>query len=168
MIMIIQIDSREKPKAIGKILEEFDAQGIRHPVSKLMGGDYMNYDNPRLIIDRKQNLSELCCNACQDHERFRKELKLAQDNDIQLVFLCEHGKGFRQLSDVIWWENPRRWKRQRNPETGKWEETETKATTGETLYRILHTLERKYGCRFLFCEKEETGAEIIRILKEGL
>jgi hypothetical protein len=69
---------------------------------------------------------------------------------------------------VIWWENPRRWKRQRNPETGKWEETETKATTGETLYRILHTLERKYGCRFLFCEKEETGAEIIRILKEGL
>ena len=111
--MIIQIDSREKPKAIGKILEEFDAQGIRHPVSKLMVGDYMNYDNPRLIIDRKQNLSELCCNACQDHERFRKELKLAQDNDIQLVFLCEHGKGFRQLSDVIWWENPRRWKRQR-------------------------------------------------------
>lgn len=58
--MIIQIDSREKARAIKKIVEEFERWGISHPVSKLMVGDYMNYDNPRLIIDRKQNLSELC------------------------------------------------------------------------------------------------------------
>ena len=57
--MIIQIDSREKARAITKIVAEFDRQNITHPVSKLMVGDYMNYDNPRLIIDRKQNLSEL-------------------------------------------------------------------------------------------------------------
>ena len=55
--MIIQIDSREKAKAIQKIIEEFDRQGIKHPVSKLMVGDYMNYDNPRVIVDRKQNLT---------------------------------------------------------------------------------------------------------------
>ena len=55
--MIIQIDSREKARAITKIVAEFDRQNITHPVSKLMVGDYMNYDNPRLIIDRKQNLS---------------------------------------------------------------------------------------------------------------
>ena len=55
--MVIQIDSREKARAIKKIVEEFDRKGIKHPVSKLMVGDYMNYDNPRLIIDRKQNLS---------------------------------------------------------------------------------------------------------------
>ena len=41
--MIIQIDSREKARAIAKIVEEFDRQGITHPVSKLMVGDYMNY-----------------------------------------------------------------------------------------------------------------------------
>ena len=50
--MVIQIDSREKARAIQKIVEEFDRQGVRHPVSKLIVGDYMNYDNPRLIIDR--------------------------------------------------------------------------------------------------------------------
>lgn len=72
--MIIQIDSREKAKAIQKIVAEFDRMGIKHPVSKLMVGDYMNYDNPRLIVDRKQNLTELCSNVCQDHERFRREL----------------------------------------------------------------------------------------------
>ena len=61
--LIIQIDSREKARAIKKIVEAFDQCGINHPVSKLMVGDYMNYDNPRLIIDRKQNLSELCNNV---------------------------------------------------------------------------------------------------------
>lgn len=167
-IVIIQIDSREKSRAIMKIVAEFERQGIKHPVSKLMVGDYMNYDNPRLIIDRKQNLSELCSNVCSDHERFRKELILAQKNEIQLVFLVEHGKGIRNLQDVIWWDNPRRWKRMRNPVTGKWQEVETKAMQGETLYKILCTQERKYGCRFLFCDKSETGAEIIRILRDGL
>lgn len=165
--MTIQIDSREKARAIQKIVEEFDRCGIKHPVSKLMVGDYMNYDNPRLIIDRKQNLTELCSNVCQDHARFRRELLLAKENDIQLIILVEHGKGICQLSDVIWWENPRRWKRRRNPETGRWEEIETKAMQGETLYKILCTQERKYGVRFLFCEKEETGREIIRILGGG-
>lgn len=163
-MLIIQIDSREKSRAIKKIVEAFDRQGVKHPVSKLMVGDYMNYDNPRLIIDRKQNLSELCSNVCQDHERFRRELMLAQENDIQIVFLVEHGKGIRRLEDVIWWENTRRWKRSKNPQTGKWEERETKAMKGETLYKILKTQERKYGCRFVFCGKEDTGMEIIRIL----
>mgnify|MGYP002640769815 FL=1 len=165
--MIIQIDSREKARAIKKIVEEFERQGISHPVSKLMVGDYMNYDNPRLIIDRKQNLSELCSNVCQDHERFRKELILAKENEIQIIFLVEHGKGIERLSDVVWWENPRRFKRIKDA-SGKWTDVETKAMQGETLYKILCTQERKYGCRFLFCEKEDTGKEIIRILRDGL
>lgn len=162
--MVIQIDSREKARAIKKIVEEFDRQNIQHPISKLMVGDYMNYDNPRLIIDRKQNLSELCGNVCQNHERFRRELVLAKENEIQMIFLVEHGKDVRRLEDVIWWENPRRWKRVKNPETGRWEDVETKAMQGEVLYKILKTQERKYGCRFMFCEKKDTGKEIIRIL----
>lgn len=133
-------------------------------MSKLMVGDYMNYDNPRLIIDRKQNLTEVCSNVCADHERFRRELLLAQENDIQLVFLIEHGKDIKRLEDVIWWENPRRWKRVKDPATGRWHEVETKAMQGETLYKILKTQEGKYGCKFLFCEKKDTGKEIIRIL----
>ena len=55
--MQIQIDTREKAKAIQKILQEFDKQGITQISSKLYVGDYMNYDNPRLVVDRKQNLS---------------------------------------------------------------------------------------------------------------
>lgn len=163
--MIIQIDSREKARAIKNIVAEFDKRGVVHPVSKLMVGDYMNYDNPRLIIDRKQNLTELCSNVCQDHDRFRRELLLAQQNEIKIIFLVEHGNGIKCIEDVIWWNNPRRFKRVIDQATGKWKEVETKAMKGETLYKILRTQERKYGCQFLFCDKKDTGKRIIELLE---
>ena len=72
--MDIQIDTREKQRAIRKIIKTFDENGVKHFSSKLLVGDYMSLDNPRLIIDRKQNLQELCGNVCQQHERFKKEL----------------------------------------------------------------------------------------------
>lgn len=149
--MVIQIDSREKTKAIKKIIAEFDKQGIKYYISKLWAGDYMSLDNPRVIVDRKQNLSELCQNVCQDHDRFRQELVRAQENGIQLIILCEHGKDIESLEDVIFWENPRLKK-------------STKATTGQTLYNILTTLNRKYGVQFEFCTKEETGKRIVELL----
>ena len=160
--MIIQIDSREKAKAIQKIIEEFDKQGIKHPVSKLIVGDYMNYDKPRVIVDRKQNLSELCSNVCQDHDRFRRELVLAKENGIQLIILCEHGKDINSLEDVIFWKNPRSEKRKKID--GKWQTVHTNAMKGDVLYKILTTLQEKYGVRFEFCDKDETGRKIVEIL----
>ena len=161
--MIIQIDSREKAKAIQKIIEEFDRQGIKHPVSKLMVGDYMNYDNPRVIVDRKQNLTEVCSNVCQDHDRFRRELVLAKENGIQLIILCEHGKDIKSLEDVIFWKNPRSEKRKKID--GKWQTVHTNAMKGDVLYKILTTLQEKYGVRFEFCEKDETGKRIVELLE---
>ena len=160
--MIIQIDSREKAKAIQKIIAEFDRQGIKHPVSKLMVGDYMNYDNPRVIVDRKQNLTEVCSNVCQDHDRFRRELVLAKENGIQLIILCEHGKDIKSLEDVIFWHNPRSEKRKKID--GKWQTVQTNAMKGDVLYKILTTLQEKYGVRFEFCDKDETGRKIVEIL----
>ena len=55
--MVIQIDSREKARAITKIVETFNQNNIKHPVSKLMVGDYMNYDNPR-HLGRLRSLSK--------------------------------------------------------------------------------------------------------------
>lgn len=162
--MTIQIDSREKAKAIKKILAAFDAENADYFVSKLYVGDYQSFDNPYLIVDRKQNLTELCSNVTQGHERFRRELLRAQEHGIQLVILCEHGNGIRDLEDVIFWENPRR--KRRKKVSGKWQTIITKATSGETLYKILVTLNRKYGVRFEFCDKAETGRRIMEILKD--
>ena len=150
--MVIQVDSREKDRAIKKILAEFDRHGITHPVSKLLVGDYMNYDNPRLVVDRKQNLSEVCSNVCQGHERFRRELMRARENEIRLVILVEHGKGICCPEDVIWWNNPRG----------------GKSMQGEVLYKVMKTQEHKYGIRYLFCDKKQTGEKIIEILSGGM
>ncbi len=152
--MTIQIDSREKPLAIRKIIKHFDDHGIKHFVSKLPVGDYMNLDNARLCIDRKKDLIELCGNVCQQHARFVRELIRANDLGIKLIILCEHGANIKTLEDVRGWENPRL-------------RTSPKATKGETLYKILSTLSARYDVDFLFCTKAQTGAKIIELLGGG-
>ena len=149
--MTIQIDTREKARAIKKILAEFEKQNIQFYNRKLFVGDYMNLDNPRLIIDRKQNLQELVGNVCQQHKRFTDELKRAQENGIKIIILCEHGGNIKQLSDVNKWYNPRL-------------KVSPLAMSGQRLFKVLFTLNKKYGVDFAFCEKKDTGKEIIRLL----
>lgn len=164
--MTIQIDSREKAKAIKKIIATFDSEKVDYFISKLYVGDYMNFDNPRLIVDRKQNLSELCGNVCQQHKRFRDEIIRANEHGIKLIFLCEHGNGIEKLEDIVWWNNPNDIKRVKNAH-GQWENIRTKTMQGDTLYKILNTMQRKYGVEFLFCEKKDTGRRIIELLGSG-
>ena len=59
--MIIQIDTREKARAIKNILKTFDYNKIKHCSSKLIVGDYQNLEKPMIIVDRKQSLSEAVC-----------------------------------------------------------------------------------------------------------
>ena len=134
--MDIQIDSREKARAIRKIIKTFDENGIGHFSSKLLVGDYMSLDNPRLIIDRKQNLQELCGNVCQQHERFKKELIRAIDAGIRLVILVEHGPDIQSLEDVWFWKNPRKHEVRWRMVNGKKERyvVSAKAVDGEQLY----------------------------------
>lgn len=163
--MTIQIDSREKQHAIQDILAEFDKQGIKHYTSKLYCGDYMSLDNPRLVIDRKQNLHELCGNVCQQHERFRAEMQRAKENGINIIFLCEHGRNIKTLDDVLWWTNPRETYREKVK--GVWVTRHRKVMQGDTLYKILNTMQNRYGVEFLFCEKKDTGKRIIELLRGG-
>ena len=149
--MTIQIDSREKARAIQKIVGTFDKHGVKWFISKLPVGDYQSLDNPRLVIDRKQNLSELCGNVCQQHKRFRAELERANEYGIKLIILCEHGKSITCLSDVMQWVNPRL---KKSP----------MAVSGERLYKILSAMSQKYSVDFLFCAKAETGQRIIELL----
>lgn len=167
-MMDIQIDSREKERAIKKIIAEFNRQNVNHFVSKLYVGDYQNLDNPRVIVDRKQNLQELVGNVTQQHERFKKELIRAKEANIQLVVLVEHGDGIEKLEDVYFWQNPRkhevRWK-WKNGKRAKYV-ISAKAIDGPQLYKSLCTIRDRYGVRFEFCSKDETGKRIIELLSK--
>lgn len=149
--MTIQIDTREKARAIKQIVSYFDEMGIQHYTSKLYVGDYMSLDNPRVVIDRKQNLQEICGNVCQQHERFINELKRAKENGIKVIILCEHGCNIKSLEDVREWVNPRL-------------RTSPKAVSGKQLFKILFTIKQKYDVDFVFCDKRMTGYKIVEIL----
>ena len=149
--MDIQIDSREKAKAIQKIIQTFDQRGINWFVSKLPVGDYISLDNARLSIDRKQNLLELCSNVTQQQKRFIAELERAEQMGIRLIILVEHGGGIETLEDVMYWRNPRL-------------KESPLAVSGERLYRKLSAIGKAHNVQFEFCTKAQTGSRIIELL----
>lgn len=169
--MVIQIDTREKPDVIKNIIAEFDRQSVKYFRSKLHVGDYINLDNPRLAIDRKHNLAELCANTSDvpkkdakgrfkryesgeletELKRFTDELKRANDIGIKLIILCEHGGNIKTLSDVAKWNNPRL-------------KESPLAVSGERLYKKLYMLSKTYNVEFVFCDKKSTGKRIIELL----
>lgn len=164
--MQIQIDTREHKRELARIEEQLRALGVDYFESKLYVGDYMSLDNPRLVVDRKKDLLELCSNVCQQHERFRAELIRAKEHGIKLIILVEHGPDIKSLEDVYFWQNPRnkpsRWVMHdgrpiKVPEKGG-------GIQGEQLFRSLCTIRDRYDVTFTFCEKENTGAEIVRLL----
>lgn len=148
--MTIQIDTREHKWERARVERQLVKEGIKTITSKLYVGDYQSLDRPRLVVDRKKSLLELCSNVTQGHERFRKELLRAEDAEIKLVILCEED-GIDSLEDVYFWDNPRLVESPR-------------ATTGKQLYRSLCTIRDRYGVQIEFCKKSETGKKIIEIL----
>ena len=149
--MMIQIDTREHKWELARIQRQLSALGCKTIVSKLYVGDYQSLDNPRLVIDRKKDLQELCGNVTQQHERFQRELIKAQEAGIRLIILVEHGDDIQSLEDVYFWDNPRL-------------SESPKATTGKSLYRSLCTIRDRYNVRFEFCTKRKTGQKIMELL----
>lgn len=101
-----------------------------------------------LSIDTKKSLVEVCGNICsKQHERFKEELKKA---DGRLILLIEEPE-IETLEDVWWWDNPRL-------------EINPRAVKGAALYKSLCTIRDEYRVDIRFCNRKDTGKEIIKIL----
>ena len=153
---LIIVDSREKPKAIQKIIDYFQQNGIEYERSKLLFGDYMDYNRPGIVIDRKQNIAELAKNCTVEHERFRREMMRAAKAGAELVILVEQNRytdrgqvvKVRTIEDLLLWSSPHT------------------ITTGEKVYRVLASWCAKYPIRVVFCDKRSTGRMIEKIIYE--
>ncbi len=167
--MQVQVDTREHAKEWERIKWQFDDLGVQYFRSKMYVGDYQSLDNPRLVIDRKKDLQEICGNVCQQHERFKAELLRAKEQGIKLVILCEHGADIKSLEDVYFWQNPRKYQIRWKTVNGKRvkDVISAKAVDGNQLYKSLCTIRDRYNVDFVFCQKEETGQKIIEILGNG-
>ena len=146
--MVIQVDSREQKYE--HVTKYFDSQGIKWVKSKCVVGDYVNLENPMVVIDRKKDLHEVAGNVTKDHDRFVRELELAKDLGYRLIVLVEE-PSITTLTNVCSWYNFRK-------------RTNPKAINGKTLYKIMKTMSDKYGFEWQFTTKQECGKRIIEIL----
>ena len=151
------IDTREKPKAIANILRTFDEYGVRYETSKLLFGDYMDFNRPGIVIDRKQNIAELAKNVTgpkKERDRFIAELERAKAAGTKLVILVEQNrykyngtwKRVENIADLMLWSS------------------EHTSIQGEKVFRTLSALQYRYNIIVKFCDKRQTGKEILKLL----
>lgn len=148
--LVIIEDTRNKPEKNKHIRDQLEKLGYKVVRSKLYCGDYSWATDQKICIDTKQDLQEVCGNVTQQHERFRAECERAKEAGIQLVILVQE-PSVKVLSDVCSWFN---WRTKKNP----------KALSGKQLYRIMCTMQERYGVVWLFCKKEEVGKRIVELL----
>ena len=128
----------------------------------------------KVAIDSKKDIQEICGNICgKSHARFRDEVILAKNNGIKLYILVENesftikGKmGVTSpyidcLDNLHKWINPRLWIRKGG------RQAYPNATRGITLQKACFSMEKKYGCEFIFCRPKDAGQRIIELLTEG-
>ena len=150
--MKLIVDTREKPRAIVRILAEFDRQGVEYVRRTLNFADYFNPANSGVIIDRKQNLLEIAKNVVQGRKQFVRMVERCNRSGCHLIVLIEHGGSIKRLEDVIRWKNPRL---RESP----------LAVSGERLFRIMKAMSIYYGIEWQFCNKQSTGRRIIELLR---
>ena len=154
MSKLLLIDTREKPKAIENILATFEAEGVPVARTKLLFGDYADYNRPGIVVDRKQNIAELAKNVTVERQRFVAELDRAKAAKAKLVILVEQNRykdrdkwiAVKDISDLMLWSNPH-----------------TKIR-GEKVFRVLSELIYKYNISVMFCDKRVTGKRILEII----
>ena len=144
---MIVIDSREKK--FEHITAYFDKHGIPYEVRKLDTGDYLNTDNPSVVVDRKANLQEVCSNLSfgkSNRTRFAHECERAFADNIKLVVLIE-GTNYKELSEI------KAWKSKHSSHTGRW------------LLDNMFRLTMAFGITWNLCRKNETAKRILEILE---
>lgn len=153
----LMVDTREHPKAIQTILKQLHSMDVETVSTKLLIGDYQDFNRSHVIVDRKQNIAELAKNCTADHERFRRELQRAQKANTTLVVLVEQNRykdrdqwiHVGSIEDIMLWSSPHT------------------QVTGEKVYRVLRSWMAKYPLRVEFCDKRNTGRRIYEIIYEG-
>ena len=154
MSKLLLVDTREKPKAIESIVKTFESSGIHYERTKLLFGDYMDYNRPHIVIDRKQSIQELAKNVTLERDRFVAELDRAKAAGAHLVILVEQNRykdrdkwiSVKEPADLMLWSSPH-----------------TKIR-GEKVFRVLSELIYKYNISVVFCDKRTTGKKILEII----
>lgn len=170
----IVIDTRQQKFKHEAKHQYFESMGYKVIRSKLPCGDYSFLQDMSVSVDSKASIYEIASNICgKQHERFVRELTLAKDHGIKLYILVEndgeyvdkmkqiYNKPVDCIDDLFSWKNKRAFiyykGKQKYPNCVK----------GSTLAKSMMTIEKKYGCTFVFCRTNEAGKRVIELLNGG-
>lgn len=149
-ITIIE-DTRQKIGKHNLKNEYWKNNNINVVRQKLEVGDYAKIDDTSIIVDTKQNIQEIIMDVTRDHKRIVKNLLLASEKNIKLIYLIENTDGVKEIDDLYKWYN---WRLKKSP----------RALRGNQLAKILKTMETEYNTKFYFCTPDESGKRVIDLL----
>ena len=167
--MTIIEDVGQKQGQHDNIKQFCQGRGIILRRQKLNTGDYILA--PKIAVDTKQGMGEVYSNLIQDHERFRRECIRAQEDGTVLVILIENDDGMRCLDDVSGWDNPRVHEYYEKyafalsaRKKGKDIKIPAPPVNNNRLIKMMETMTERYGVRWMFCDRSETGRKVVEIL----
>ena len=144
--IIVEMDTRNQKDSF--VTDYFDKMGVKWIRNKLYSGDVKLLNDTKVIIDLKANIEEIAHNLCnsQEHARIHREIERAREIGCeQFIFLIKHDK-IKTVEDLQNWTSKR---------------TKVK---GSTLLKIMMTMKKKYGVRFVIVPKKNMGEMIIKLL----
>ena len=167
--MIIARDTRDKIDRHRNVDEGLLALGHQIVRTKLYVGDVALLNDMTVCIDLKQGLQECYSNIIQQHDRFVRECRRAQEANIRLIILCQE-PGIGSVQDVAAWNNPRvvKWQKlrdaHRNGKRMKEPLSPYPPVSSERLSKAMQTISDRYGVEWRFCDKSETAKKICELL----
>ena len=146
---IYELDTRNQKDSY--ITDYFDKHNIKWIRNKLYSGDVKLLNDTRVIIDLKANLEEIAHNLCntQEHLRIHKEIDRAREIQCEeFIFLIKEDK-IKSIEDLQNWSSKR---------------TKVK---GSTLLKVMATMSRKYGVKFIVVPRAKMGEKILELLNKN-
>ena len=131
----------------------------------MLCGDYQIFGKGNVVIDTKQDMQEVYSNVITDHERFANEARLAREAGIRLIILVTD-PGVSSIEEVRHWKNPRRERwfmvraMQRKGKMLTVKQSKTPPCASDRLQKAMVTMTLRYGITWLFCKRENVGAEL--------
>lgn len=143
---IYELDTRNQKDSY--VTDYFDKHNIKWIRNKLYSGDVKLLNDTRVIIDLKANLEEIAHNLCntQEHLRIHKEIDRAREIQCEeFIFLIKEDK-IKSIEDLQ-----------------NWTSNKTKVT-GKVLCKVMATMSKKYGVKFIIVPRAKMGEKILELL----
>lgn len=174
MMIRVDVDSREHEDKNNWILDYFFENNVYYRYVKLDTADYRLYNDNKILIDRKKDIMEIANNLLsKEHERFKKEILRAINQNSKLYILIED-ENITCIDEVqffkipVYKSNQYAEKIDKNGNLVKY----CKHFKGEprakfnplTLSKVMKTQESKYGIKYVFAKHDDIPKKIVEIL----